>query len=125
MKLSKNKLSEMLLLSPHSWLPTRRRKKKTRLSKSKSEVGTEEADVGEDDDEQKKKATSATKYPSKCSLVEAHLFFPTSDKTVHETGVDGKLIRSENLLQYRGHYCCLYKGCDYGAQTQGNTLSHI
>ena len=74
----------------------------------------------------KQKKKSATKYPSKCSLAEALLFFPTSDKTVHETGVDGKLIGSrENLLQYHGLYCCLYKGCDYGAQTQGNSLSHI
>ena len=103
------------------------------LSKLKQEVETEEIDVGEDDDEsdeepkmlkQKKKPTA--KYPSKCSLAEAHLFFPTSDKTVHETGVDGKLIGSrENLPQYHGLYCCLYKGCDYGAQTRGNTLSHI
>ena len=70
------------------------------FSKSKREVETEEADVGEDDDEsdeepktlkQKKKTTSVTKYPSKCSLAKAHLFFPTSDKTVHKTGVDGKL----------------------------------
>ena len=70
------------------------------FSKSKREVETEEADVGEDDDEsdkepktlkQKKKTTSVTKYPSKCSLAKAHLFFPTLDKTVHKTGVDGKL----------------------------------
>ena len=103
------------------------------LSKSKQEVETEEINAGEDDDEsdeepktlkQKKKPT--TKYPSKCSLAEAHLFFPTSDKTVHETGVDSKLIGSrENLPQYCGLYCCLFKGCDYAAQTQGNTLSHI
>ena len=103
------------------------------LSKSKHEVETEEADVGEDDDESdeepkmlKQKKKSATKYPSKCSLAEVHLSFPTSDKTVHETGVDGKLIGSrENLPQYHGLYCYLYKGCDYGAQTRGNTLSHI
>ena len=70
------------------------------LSKSKQEVETEEINAGEDDDEsdeepktlkQKKKTTSVTKYPSKCSLAKAHLFFPTSDKTVHKTGVDGKL----------------------------------
>ena len=103
------------------------------LSKSKQEVETEEINAGEDDDEsdeepktmkQKKKPTM--KYPSKCSLAEAHLFFPTSDKTVHETGVDGKLIGSwENVPQYRRLYCCLFKGCDYRAQTRGNTLSHI
>ena len=75
------------------------------LSKSKQEVETEEIDVGEDDDESdeepktlKQKKTPTAKYPSKCSLAKAHLFFPTSDKTVHETGVDGKLIGSrENL----------------------------
>ena len=100
------------------------------LSKSRSEVEAEEADVGEDNksDEdhssisstsdkpktlcQKRKTTSA-KYPSKCTLAEAQLFFPTLDKTVHETGVDGKLIGSmENLPQYRDVYCCLFKGCD-------------
>ena len=103
------------------------------LSKSKQEIEAEEIDAGEDDDEsdeesktlkQKKKPTA--KYPSKCSLAEAQLFFPTLDKTVHETGVDSKLIGSrENLRQYRRLYCCLFKGCDYGAQTRGNTLSHI
>ena len=85
------------------------------LSKSKHEVETEEADVVEDDDKSdeepktlKQKKKSATKYPSKCSLAEAQLFFPILDKTVHETGVDRKLIGSrENLPQYRGLYCCL------------------
>ena len=75
---------------------------------------------------QKKKITSVAKYPSKCTLAEAQLFFPTSDKTVYETGVDGKLIGlRENLPQYCGLYCCLFKGCDYGAQIRGTTLSHI
>ena len=103
------------------------------LSKSKQEVETEEIDAGEDDDEsdeepktlkQKKKPTA--KYPSKCSFAKAQLFFPTLDKTVLETGVDGKLIGSrENLPQYHGLYCCIFKGCNYGAQTRGNTLSDI
>ena len=45
---------------------------------------------------------------------------------MHETGVDGKFIGAhENLPQYRGLYCCLFKDCDYGGQVRGNTLSHI
>ena len=32
------------------------------------------------------------KYPSKCKLKEAKLFFPTSASTLHDTGVDAKYI---------------------------------
>ena len=32
------------------------------------------------------------KYPWKCSLKEAELFFPTSASTLHDTGVDSKYI---------------------------------
>ena len=32
------------------------------------------------------------KYPSKCNLKEAKLFFPTSASTLHDTGVDAKYI---------------------------------
>ena len=66
------------------------------------------------------------KYPTKCKLSEAQLFYPTSAESLHETGVDGKFIGTrENLIGYRGLYCCLYGNCDYGAQVWGNTLSHI
>ena len=66
------------------------------------------------------------KYPTKCKLSEAQLFYPTSAESLHETGVDGKFIGTrENLIGYRGLYCCLYGNCDYGAQVRGNTLSHI
>ena len=66
------------------------------------------------------------KYPTKCKLSEAQLFYPTSAESLHETGVDGKFIgTTENLIGYRGLYCCLYGDCDYGAQVRGNMLSHI
>ena len=31
----------------------------------------------------------------------------------------------EGLSGYKGLYCCLFEGCDYGAQVRANTLSHI
>ena len=66
------------------------------------------------------------KYPTKCKLSEAQLFYPTSSKSLHETGIDGKYIGTrENLPGYKGLYCCLFGNCDYGAQVCGNTLSHI
>ena len=66
------------------------------------------------------------KYPTKCKLSKAQLFYPTSAESLHETGVDGKFIGTrENLIGYHGLYCCLYGNCDYGAQVRGNTLSHI
>ena len=66
------------------------------------------------------------KYPSKCSLKEAELFFPTSTSTLHDTGVDAKYIGTrEGLSGYKGLYCCLFEGCDFGAQVRANTLSHI
>ena len=109
------------------------------LSKTKSEVEGEEDrresdDSDEDADEgsqkpltlKQKKKSGTKKYPSYCSIAEATLFYPTSSKTVHETGVDNKYIGArENLPQYRGLYCCLYGDCDYGAQVRGATLSHI
>ena len=66
------------------------------------------------------------KYPTKCKLSEAQLFYPTSSESLHKTGVDGKFIGTrENLPGYKGLYCCLFGNCDYGAQVRGNTLSHI
>ena len=57
------------------------------------------------------------KYPTKCKLSEAQLFYPTSAESLNETGVDGKFIGTrENLISYKGLYCCLYGNCDYGAQ---------
>ena len=109
------------------------------LSKTKSEVEEEEDkresdDSDEDAEEGAQKPTTlkgkkrpiTNKYPSVCKIAEATLFYPTSNKTVHETGVDSKYIGArENLPQYRGLYCCLYGNCDYGAQVRGATLSHI
>ena len=66
------------------------------------------------------------KYPSKCSLKQAELFFPTSASTLHNTGVDSKYIGTrKGLSGYKGLYCCLFENCDYGAQVRANTLSHI
>ena len=72
------------------------------------------------------KGPQSKKYPTKCLLSEAQLFYPTSAESLHETGVDAKHIGSrENLSEYKGLYCCLYGNCEYGAQVRGNTYSHI
>ena len=70
--------------------------------------------------------TDLEKYPSKCGLKETELFFPTSASALHDTGVDSKYIGTrEGLSGYKGLYCCLFEGCDYGACVWANTLSHI
>ena len=70
--------------------------------------------------------TDQEKYPSRCNLKKAVLFFPTSASTLHDTGVDAKYIGTrEGLSGYKGLYCCLFEGCDFGAQVRVNTLSHI
>ena len=102
------------------------------VSKAKVDVEDDEIDIDKEegsDDESvvstvsdkpktlKQLKKSSPKYPTKCSTSEAHLFFPTSHETVHDTGVPGKYIGSrENLPQYKGLYCCMFEGCDYGAQ---------
>ena len=66
------------------------------------------------------------KYPSKCELREAQLFFPTSSETMHQTGVDARYIGTrEKLSGYKGIYCCLFDDCDYAAQVKGIVYSHI
>ena len=66
------------------------------------------------------------KYPSKCELREAQLFFPTSSEMMHQTGVDARYIHTrEKLSGYKGIYCCMYSDCDYGAQVNDIVYSHI
>ena len=121
-------------------------KASAKLSVSKGSVEKEELGDEEEDEEDIEDSASTTslvskrktlkqlkvstadqeKYPSKCNLKEAELFFPTSASTLHDTGVDPKYIGTrEGLSGYKGLYCCLFEGCDYGAQVRANTLSHI
>ena len=105
------------------------------LAISKEAVESEEVDFEGDEDHdsvvssssQPTKARSKSKkYPNKCNISAAQLFYPTSAESLHETGVDGKYIGSrENLPAYKGLYCCLFENCEYGAQVRGNTYSHI
>ena len=112
------------------------------VSKSKVDVEDEEIDIDDEEDSddesvastasekpktlKQKKVKLSIKYPDKCSREEAQLFFPTSQETMHDTGVPGKYIGScENLPQYKGLYCCLFDSCDYGAQVRASTCSHI
>ena len=65
-------------------------------------------------------------YPSKCSLEEAQLFFPTSLGGMHQTGVPNQWIGDRNKLGgYKGCYPCMGDKCDYIAQTQGVLCSHV
>ena len=121
-------------------------KASAKLSVSKGSVEKEELGDEEEDEEDIEDSASTTssvskrktlkqlkvstadqeKYPSKCNLKEAELFFPTSASTLHDTGVDPKYIGTrEGLSGYNGLYCCLFEGCDYRAQVRANTLSHI
>ena len=112
------------------------------ISKAKVDVEDDEIDIDEEEDSddesvastasekpkmlKQKKVKLSTKYPDKCSRDEAQLFFPTSQETMHDTGVPAKYIGSrENLPQYKGLYCCLFDSCDYGAQVRASTCSHL
>ena len=76
----------------------------------------------------KKKAT-VTKYPNACSLKEATLFYPTSDTTLHTTGVDANLITDRKKIgaygSYKGYFECAWKECSYVAQTHGVVATHV
>ena len=83
-------------------------KASAKLSVSKGSVEKEELGDEEEDEEDIEDSASTTssvskrktlkqlkvstadqeKYPSKCNLKEAELFFPTSASTLHDTGVD-------------------------------------
>ena len=75
----------------------------------------------------KKHHDKVDQYPNKCSIGEAQLFFPSSEKTVHQTGVPSKYIGDrEDVGPYKGAYCCLYgEGCEYGAQSRGVVCTHV
>ena len=76
-----------------------------------------------------KKKETVSKYPSACSLKEASLFYPTSDSTLHATGVDAKYITDRKKIgsygSYKGYYCCAWQDCDYAAQTHGAVATHV
>ena len=73
----------------------------------------------------KKKAT-VEKYPTLMSLAEASLFYPTSDTTLHMTGVDLQYISERKKIgPYKGYYRCAYKQCEYAAQTRGVVATHV
>ena len=125
----------------------RKEKEKASMKLSVSKASVERDEIGEDEEEEDIKDSASTtssttksktlkqlkvsvtdqeKYPSKCSLKEAELSFPTSVSTLHNTGVDAKYIGTrEGLSGYKGLYCCLFEGCDFGAQVRANTLSHM
>ena len=66
--------------------------------------------------EQKLKADDS--FPSKCSLKEAQLFFPTSEGNMHQTGVPDSWIDEHiKLGGYKGCYPCMGEKCDYVTQT--------
>ena len=64
----------------------------------------------------KKQQDNVDEYPNKCNIGEAQLFFPASEKTLHQTGVPSKYIGNrEDVGPYKGAYRCLYgEGCECG-----------
>ena len=74
----------------------------------------------------KEVVASVRKYPRKCALSQADLVYPVDEDSKHQTGVDKKLIGyRQKLAGYRGAYECLWKDCDYAAQTRGVVCSHL
>ena len=75
----------------------------------------------------KKHLDKVDEYPNKCNIAEAQLFFLTSEKTLHQTGVPSKYIGDrEDVGPYKGAYHCLYgEGCEYGAQSRGVVCTHV
>ena len=74
----------------------------------------------------KEAVANVRKYPRKCALSQADLVYPVDEDSKHQTGVDKKLIGyRQKLAGYRGAYECLWKDCDYAAQTRGVVCSHL
>ena len=75
----------------------------------------------------KKEAIASTrKYKTKCALMKADLVYPSDEDSKHQTGVDKALVGyRQKLAGYRGAYECLWKDCDYVAQTCGVVCSHL
>ena len=73
-----------------------------------------------------KRLVSEDTFPNKCSLKEAQLYFPTSQHTMHQTGVPDDLVSEQiKLGGYKGCYPCQNKNCEFVAQTRGMLCSHI
>ena len=65
-------------------------------------------------------------YPTKCSISEAKVFYPTSSESMHSTGVDSSLIRErQSLPGYRGFYECNVGDCTYASHTHGVCTTHV
>ena len=65
-------------------------------------------------------------FPSKYSLQEAQLFFPTNEGSMHQTGVPGNWIGEHiKLGGYKGSYPCMGEKCDYVTQMRGVLCSHV
>ena len=74
----------------------------------------------------KEKKVTPDKYPNKCPLEEAQLFFPTDSDMMHQTGVPARLVGDRiKLGGYKGCYPCASGGCKYVAQTRGVLCDHI
>ena len=75
---------------------------------------------------EKKKATE-DKFPNFCKLKEAQLFYPTSEQTMHTTGIDPCHISDRMKIGgYKGYYQCAFnKECQYVAHTSGLIATHI
>ena len=65
-------------------------------------------------------------YPTKCSISEAKVFYPTSSESMHSTGVDSSLIcERQSLPGYRGFYECNVGDCTYVSHTHGVCTTHV
>ena len=65
-------------------------------------------------------------FPTKCSISEAKIFYPTSSDSMHLTGVDGALIRErQSLPGYWGNYECNVGDCTYASHTHGVCTTHV
>ena len=94
-------------------------KEKTSMKLSVSKESVEKDELGDDEEEEDIEDSASTtssvvkrktlkqlkipsadqeKYPSKCNLKEAELFFPTSASTLHDTGVDPKYFGTREGL---------------------------
>ena len=74
--------------------------------------------------ELKKKA--AEEYPAKCNVKDAKVFYPTSQDTMHTTGVDAShIVHRQRLAAYKGYYECNFTGCSYVAHTHRVCCTHM
>ena len=72
------------------------------------------------------KVKALEKYPLLMPIAESKVFYPTSQTTMHATGVDEGMLHHRQKVGDKGFYECAFdKKCEYVARTHGVATTHV